>query len=126
MFVREDGGTIQLTREEWDKRFPGREPVVLLEQESEDVFDANITHNLGKMAEAAGIYRCLWHPEELGIAIGRELIEPLTTGLELLESDPERFKAHNSLNGWGMFVPWVRVYRDACEEYPDATVRVSR
>lgn len=30
-------------------------------------YSANITHNLGAMAEAAGIYLALWRPEEIGI-----------------------------------------------------------
>jgi hypothetical protein len=28
-------------------------------------YQSNITHNLGSMAEAAGIYQALWHPEEI-------------------------------------------------------------
>lgn len=93
------------------------------------VFDANITHNLGGMAEEAGIYQHLWRPEEIGISKAEQLIEPLTKGLELMKSDPERFEAFNSPNGWGLyedFVPWVERYLEACREYPDADVSVSR
>jgi hypothetical protein len=93
------------------------------------VYDANITHNLNDMAEAAGIYKHLWRPEELGITRAQELIEPLTNGLALLKSDPERFKAFDSPNGWGLyvhFVPWVKNYLNACIEYPDAEISVSR
>jgi hypothetical protein len=78
------------------------------------VYDANITHNLGRMAEEAGIYKHLWRPEELGITTASELIEPLTAGLALLKADPVRFEAFNSRNGWGMyehFVPFVERYR---------------
>ena len=35
----------------------------LIETSPHSVFDANITHNLGKMAGEAGIYEALWHPE---------------------------------------------------------------
>ena len=31
------------------------------------VFSANITHNLGKMADEAGIYKALWRPDEVEI-----------------------------------------------------------
>ena len=58
-----------------------------------------------------------------------QLIEPLTKGLALLKSDPERFEAFNSPNGWGMykhFVPFVERYLEACKEHPDADVGVSR
>ena len=93
------------------------------------IYDANITHNLGAMASEAGIYRHLWRPEELGIVKAAQLIEPLRAGLALLTADPERFKKHNAPNGWGLykdFVPFVERYLAACEENPDADVRVSR
>lgn len=93
------------------------------------VFEANITHNLTSMANEAGIYKELWRPEEVGITVARQLIEPLTKGLELMKSDPERFERHNPSNGWGSykgFVPWIERYLDACREYPEAAVRVSR
>ena len=94
-----------------------------------EVYSANITHNLGKMASAAGIYQHLWRPDELGIKQAGELIMPLRAGLELLKSDPVRFKKFDSPNGWGMyvhFVPFVEKYLDACEQNPDAIVEVSR
>lgn len=93
------------------------------------IFDANITHNLGAMAQEAGIYKHLWRPEEIGITKAGQLIEPLRAGLELLRADPPRFEKHNSPNGWGLykhFVPFVERYLKACEENPDATVSVSR
>ncbi len=93
------------------------------------VYDANITHNLGCMAEAAGIYQHLWRPEELGIKTAGELVEPLRCGLAILISDPAHFATFNASNGWGVyahFVPFVREYLRACEENPDATVSVSR
>lgn len=93
------------------------------------VYDRNITHNLGKMAGEAGIYKHLWRPEEIGITRAIELVEPLRAGLALLRSEPDRFKALNPENGWGSyddFVEFVRAYLEACEENPDATVSVSR
>lgn len=33
-------------------------------EESERFYSANITHNLGNMAQAAGIYHPVWRPEE--------------------------------------------------------------
>jgi hypothetical protein len=93
------------------------------------VFNCNITHNLGGMAEAAGIYKHLWRPEELGIKKAKELIEPLEVGLALLKSDPERFKEFNPLNLWGSYdglVSFVEKYLAACKEYPNADVSASR
>ena len=36
-----------------------------LEPRREEVYGANITHNLGKMAAEAGIYEALWRPYQL-------------------------------------------------------------
>ena len=129
IFVRRDGQTVELSREEWDQEFPGVEPVTLQRTESNEVYSANITHNLTRMADAAGIYEPLWMPDEIGITKAGQLIEPLERGIALLRSDPDRFKAYNPENGWGSydgFVPWVERYLDACREYPDADVSVSR
>lgn len=92
-------------------------------------YSRNITHNLGMMAQEAGIYQHLWRPEELGIKYATDLIDPLRAGLELLKSDPERFKAFNSPNGWGMyenFIPFVEDYLNACIETPEAVIEVSQ
>ena len=92
-------------------------------------YSANITHNLGEMAEKAGIYQHLWRPEELDIKIAKELIDPLTEGLKDLKARPGYFKEFNSSNGWGMyehFVPFVEEYLNACIEYPDALVETWR
>jgi hypothetical protein len=97
--------------------------------EREEVFSSNITHNLCGMAEAAGIYKHCWRPEEIGVLIAGDLIEPLSKAIELLKSDPERFRRYNASNGWGKyehFIPWLQGYLDACKTYPDAFISVSR
>ena len=94
-----------------------------------DVYSANITHNLNKMAEAAGIYEALWRPEEIGITQAGQLIEPLSIGLEKLKADPMYYSQFNASNGWGMyehFVPFVEKYLEACQANPDAQVSVWR
>jgi hypothetical protein len=132
ILVRENGSIRELSRTEWDERFPGLEPVMLTSDDEGDVvelFSANITHNLGKMAEAAGIYYHLWRPEEIGITKAGELIAPLRSGLELMRSNPAQFEAHNAPNGWGTykhFIPWIQNYLDACETWPDADVHADR
>jgi hypothetical protein len=99
------------------------------EQVTDTYFDSNITHNLNRMAEAVGIYYHLWRPEEIGIALAGELIEPLTKGLKELKANPENYKGYNASNGWGTydhFVPWVEEYLNACKRFPDAKIKVSR
>lgn len=102
---------------------------VYLEVDGDEVYWRNITHNVNKMAEAAGIYQHLWRPDEIGITTAKQLIEPLATGVALLASDADRFKAYDSLNGWGLyehFLPFVAGYLVACRANPEALVRVSR
>jgi hypothetical protein len=131
IFVRENGRTVEISRKEWDKKFPGREPVVFQRTETDDgtVFSANITHNLNRMAGETGIYGAVWRPDENGIRTARQLIDHLKGGIERLEADPAWFKRFNPENGWGtydVFVPWLKDYLAACEKYPDAEVEVSR
>jgi len=57
IFIREDGRTREITRAEWDEKFPGREPIVVDSDDDGCVFTANITHNLNTMADAVGIYQ---------------------------------------------------------------------
>lgn len=93
------------------------------------LYDANITHNLNRMAEEAGLYGCLWRPEENGITKAGQLIEPLTRGLEMMRADRARFEAYNASNGWGLyedFVPWLEQLLAACKAHPMATVEASR
>lgn len=129
IFIREDGQNKEITRAEWDARFPDREPFTVSSSDDGEVYSANITHNLNKMADEAGIYQALWRPEEIGIEKAEQLITPLRDGLALLNSDPDRFKQFNPENGWGTYEAlgrFVADYLAACEEYPTATVHVSR
>lgn len=93
------------------------------------VYSTKITHNLNTMAEEAGIYECLWRPEEHGITVAAQVVEPLAAGLELLIKEPTRFKAFEESNEWGKwrdFVPFCAEYLEACQRYPAALVVVSR
>jgi hypothetical protein len=129
IYIRENGQTREISREEWDSSFPGIEPVVVSKTETNEIFDSNITHNLAPMSGEAGLYTCLWRPDEVGITKASELIEPLQKGLELLKSDPDRFKKFNPENGWGTYevlISFVSVYLQACQSHPEAKVSVSR
>lgn len=132
IFVRENGQTVEIRREEWNARHPGQEPATSQQYEdaeTNEAFSANITHNLGRMAQEAGIYRHLWRPEEIRVTKARQLIEPLSAGLSLMKREPERFIALNPENGWGSydgFVPWIEKYLEACHQHPEAEVSVSR
>mgnify|MGYP000988202751 CR=1 FL=1 len=118
-------------------------------EDTEQVYWANITHNLNTMAGEAGIYEALWRPhrlkegynisendhqaewkfEEENTTLAKDIIPLLEKGLSDLKTRPEYFEKFNSPNGWGMyehFVPFVEKYLEACKEYPDAIIEVSR
>jgi hypothetical protein len=131
IFIREDGRTKEITREEWDLRKPGVEPVVFSrpDEETTVLWHGNVTHNLGKMADKSGIYRYTWRPDENGIGRAVELIATLRDGLSLLKENPAYFKQFNPENGYGSYevlVSFVGEYLAACEAHPSASVRVWR
>lgn len=130
IFVRENGENKEISRKEWNEKFPGREPIVVAEDcDSEYVFERNMTHNLGRMADDAGIYQCLWRPEELGITKAGQMRGRLLAGIARLENDPEHFKLLNPKNGWGDYdglLAFAKAALEAACKYPDADIRVSR
>jgi len=134
-----------LMRKKWVSYDEGKTHTI----EDEVIYSANITHNLGVMADKAGIYEALWRPHRLKegynipeddhksewefednqITKADEIIYLLEKGLADLKARPEYFETFNSSNGWGMyknFVPFVEKYLEACKEYPDAIVEVDR
>lgn len=94
-----------------------------------DVYDANITHNLTRMADAAGLYGPVWRPEENGITTAADLIPLLSDGIARMVADPAKYREYNPSNGWGSYEGFVRWLRDllvACREHPKLSVRASR
>lgn len=95
-----------------------------------ELFEANYTHNAGKMASEAGIYKHIWRPEELcDVHCAGDLIDDLRQGVKLMEDDPARFIALEPENGWASyktFLPWVRDYLTACIKHPKALIETDR
>ena len=99
--------------------------ITLTEVKQVEVYSANITHNLVPMAESAGLYLPLWHPEYMQIYLAGELVFWLEEGIEVLKSDPDYFKEMNPKNGWGSydtFVPWLENLLANCKEHPTAKI----
>ena len=120
-----------------------------LEPQRESLYTDNITHNLGKMAEAAGLYEALWRPyqlkegynipekdyeaeykfEEENPVKANEIISIIEKGLKDMKARPKHYETFNSSNGWGMyehFVPFIEKYLKALKEYPEAFVECDR
>ncbi len=92
-------------------------------------WDGGQTHNCGPMAKEAGVYECLWRPEEIDIENAGQLTPLLRDGVAKMESAPERFKKLNPPNGWGSYetlLSFMKEYLEACEKYPKATIDISR
>lgn len=102
--------------------------IYLVQSIPTNVYESNCTHNLVKMAQAVGLYDCLWRPEENGYKTARNLIKPLTKGLKLLMKKPTEFKKLNPENGWGdyeYFGKFVTNLLLNCHKYPKARIQVS-
>ena len=120
-----------------------------LEPQRESLYSSNITHNLGKMADEAGIYEALWRPYQLkeGYDIPKddykaeweyedanpvrayEISPIIEKGLEDMKKRPKHYEKFNSSNGWGMyhnFVPWIEQYLEALKKHPESFVECDR
>lgn len=93
------------------------------------VFESNITHNLAPMAGLAGCYNVVWRPDENAITTASQLIRPIQDGIRFMEDNKRECENLNPSNGWGDYkglLRFLREYLDACIEYPEAEVGVSR
>ncbi len=94
-----------------------------------ELFSANITHNLGAMAREAGIYMALWRPEEIDATKAKQVYPILAEGLMKLVGEPSHYKQFDAPNGWGKwehFIRFVAEVTEACRDYPEATIHASR
>jgi len=94
--------------------------------EDDNVFAANITHNLGRMAKECGVYLALWRPEELLATHARHITDILEAGLARLEDGGAlsyvEFSPKNGWGDYGSFVDFVRKVLDACKNNPNAKI----
>lgn len=99
-----------------------------LEFKERCVYDNNITHNLSGMANVAGIYEAIWHPEDIPINKAGDLIDLLSSGLRKLKNSPDVCKEFNPSNRWGSYeglVEFVESYLEACTRFPEAGIRAN-
>lgn len=94
-----------------------------------EVFWANITHNLNQMADNAGLYDYMWTVLESGLDSPKYVVPYLKEGLRKLRANPDHFRQFEGPgigDSYEDLVAFVEKYIAACEDYPDATIDVSR
>lgn len=107
----------------------------------ESNWSANITHNLGNMADhipvklngvETTLYYICWRPEEIRPAINVNtdtVLEGLLQGINYMLLHRKELLQYESPNGWGTyegFMKFLLNYKQACEDNPDCEIEVSR
>lgn len=90
-----------------------------------EIYSANITHNLSRMAGEVNLYDCLWGQE---VSTAGELAPHLTEGVRLLKESPDYYREFEPHNKWGTydnFVPWLEELLKWCEKFPSAKIHCS-
>jgi hypothetical protein len=98
------------------------------------IWVGNITHNLSKMATAAGLHTALWRPETFvganAYPRGWNVFPALLKGQEWLQKNPAEAIKHNPPNGWGSYETLVEFVSDYIYALSDdnegAIIKVSR
>ena len=92
----------------------------------QDYFSSNITHNLSKMFDEAGVDDILWHGDG---RVAGSVVDRLREAERIMLDDPPRFQKHNPENGWGDYEGALRFLRaviEACVANPEGVIRCSR
>ena len=136
IFIRRDGQTVELSLEEAKLMYAdnaiGEETYL-----DDNVFHANLTHNLVNMAthvevdasRGLSLYDILWDVLEIGYDTAKHILVYLCNALTFMRENEAMLKEYNPKNGWGTYELLYRVVKEysiACIEYPDATIEISR
>ena len=108
----------------------------------EEHWSANITHNLGNMANhipvwlgngvKTTLYYICWRPEEIRPAIKVNtdtILAGLIQGINYMLLYRKELLQYESPNGWGTyngFMKFLLNYKQACEDNTDCEIEVSR
>ena len=113
---------------------------------TETEWHANITHNMGKMADhipthykigdetyESDLYSLVWKPEEIGIGNicnnTDVLVQALQIGISYMVAHRDELLKYNPKNGWGdydSFLTWLIDYWRACLDNPNCKIETSR
>lgn len=113
---------------------------------TETYWHANITHNMGRMADhipvhytidgeeySNTLYELVWRPEEVGtgnICNNTDIVsQALESGIAYMVTHRNDLLPYNPSNGWGSydsFLQWLITYWQACLNNPDCQITPSR
>lgn len=129
IWVRDNGQTRELTREEAIERFPDTDPESIqeIEIETNEFWHGNITNNLNEMAGACfpdleSLRDLLWRDEEPNDII--YYVYQLFACLIELQDNQDVYKQFNPANGWGTYeqlVEFVRSFIHALIDMPEGS-----
>jgi hypothetical protein len=127
ILVRENGQTVEITEEEWERRNPGVTPYRITTPHTMTVWELNVTHNLVPMARALGVYEAIWCPEDIGCSQAWGILPMLRDAYHTLRADREDYRSYEPGNGWGTVEGMLDVlseYLRACAQWPHAAIDV--
>jgi len=90
------------------------------------VYSTKLSRNLSEIATEVGLYRCIWKPGAVGIRTAKELIKPITVGLDKLKENKQHYSENEKLReAYTQFIPFLESYLRACKLFPKSFVDVS-
>lgn len=105
----------------------------------EDHWTANITHNLGEMADHVPVkfgdmdttlYKACWRPEEIGANTVADVLPMILQGIHYMIDHRKELEQYNPENGWGSyngFMKFLLNYKQALEDAdPECEVEANR
>lgn len=95
-----------------------------LNNNGEYVFSGNMTHNVTNMWAEAGVYSALYETNGMSAFT---ITNILAHGICDMMFYPEKYKAMDSPNGWGLYenaLPFLTEIYKACLEYPEAKIEI--
>jgi hypothetical protein len=91
-----------------------------------EVYSGNMTHNVSPMWDLAGIYDDLYNSDGKK---ADDIVINLWNGYNKMVKNPKKFQKLNPENGWGSYetaLTYLKEIIDACGEYPEAIIRISK
>ena len=100
----------------------------LTSKNQDTVYSTKLSRNLCEIATNVGLYRYLWKPNAVGIRAAKELIKPITSGLDKLKDQEETYinsEDEKVKNAYKEFIPLLENYLRACKMFPNSFVDVN-